>query len=197
MTRNSINTTLGTAILGALALGGCGGDDTSQAPVPADVSIAAAPTPSPTPTPTPTGGQSPATAGSGFVAAQQWKGLFAAMDIKAETGDHELELKTKGETDVHVVRNAIGIGGQSGWHTHPGPSLITVTIGEIAAYEGDDPSCTPTIYRAGEGFIDPGGEDVHLLRNESGAPAETVAVQFLPKGATRRIDAPRPENCPF
>jgi hypothetical protein len=38
---------------------------------------------------------------------------------------------------------------------------------------------------------------VHLLRNESDASAETVAIQILPKDATRRIDAPDPGNCAF
>jgi quercetin dioxygenase-like cupin family protein len=105
--------------------------------------------------------------------------------------------ETKEESDVYVTRNAIAVGGHSGWHTHPGPSLIIVTLGEIMAYDADDPPCTPTRYRAGAGFVDPGDGHVHLLRNESGAPAETVAVQFLPKDATRRIDAPAPGNCPF
>jgi hypothetical protein len=66
----------------------------------------------------------------------------------------------------------------------------------VTNYVGDDPSCTPHTYTAGEGFIDPGGGDVHLLRNETGAPAETIAVQLLPKDAVRRIDVPAPGNCP-
>jgi quercetin dioxygenase-like cupin family protein len=138
-----------------------------------------------------------ATPGSGFTAAQQWKGVFGAINVKSKTDGHKLKLKTKGVSDVYVTRNAIAVGGHSGWHTHPGPSLIIVTVGEIMAYDGDDPTCTPTRYTAGEGFVDPGGGHVHLLRNESGAPAETVAVQILPKDATRRIDTPAPGNCNF
>jgi quercetin dioxygenase-like cupin family protein len=139
-----------------------------------------------------------ATPGSGFTPAQQWKGVFDQIDVQSvDMPRHLVKLKTKGTSDVYVTRNAIAVGGHSGWHTHPGPSLILVTAGEITAYDGDDPSCTPTRYRAGEGFVDPGGDHVHLLRNETDAPAETVAVQFLPKGATRRIDAPAPGNCPF
>ena len=82
---------------------------------------------------------------------------------------------------------------------HPGPSLITVTIGEITAYDSSDPLCAPKVYRAGEGFVD-SGDHAHLLKNESGAAAETVAVQFLPVGAGRRIDVPAdevPSNCSF
>ncbi len=138
-----------------------------------------------------------ATPGQGFTAVQQWKGVFDSIDIKNETDDHELELRTKGLSDVYVTRNAIAVGGHSGWHTHPGPSLITVTEGWIMAYDGDDPTCTPTRYDIGEGFVDHGDGHVHLLRNESGAPAETVAVQILPQGSTRRIDSPAPGNCPF
>jgi quercetin dioxygenase-like cupin family protein len=139
-----------------------------------------------------------ATDPSGFKAAQQWKGVFDKVDVRVnDLPGHRVKIKTKGDSDVYVTRNAIDPGGQSGWHTHPGPSLIIVTVGEITAYDGDDPRCRPTRYGVGEGFVDPGDGHVHLLRNESGAPAETVAVQFLPKDATRRIDAPAPGNCGF
>lgn len=139
-----------------------------------------------------------ATPGSGFTAAQQWKGVFGEIDAHVvDMPRHQVKLKTKGESDVWITRNAIAIGGHSGWHTHPGPSLIVVTVGEITAYNADDPSCTGTVYTQGQGFVDPGGGSVHLLRNESAAPAETVAVQFLPRGADRRIDAPDPGSCPF
>lgn len=139
-----------------------------------------------------------ATPGSGFVGTQVAKGLYDPMDIKAEKTDKwDLFLKTKADSDVYVFRNAIAIGGQSGWHTHPGPSLITVTVGEVVVYDGDNPLCTSKVYRVGDGIIDVGGGDVHLIRNESGAVAETVAVQFLPVGADRRQDRPKPTNCPF
>ena len=143
-----------------------------------------------------TAGPASATPASDFTAVQQHKGVYAPMEVKAEDGSWELELKTKGITDLHVVRNSIAVGGQSGWHRHPGPSLITVTVGEITAYDSEDPLCSPRRYTAGQGFIDY-GHHAHLLRNESGAAAETVAVQYLPKDAPRRIDADAPNNCTF
>ena len=140
-----------------------------------------------------------ATPQSGFTPAQQWKGEFGELDLKAnDAKPFQVKLKTKGDTDVYVTRNAIAVGGQSGWHTHPGPSLIIVTAGRVTAYDGDDASCTPKVYETGTGFVDPGDGHVHLLRNEGTEPAETVAVQFLARGATRRIDIPvAPGNCAF
>jgi quercetin dioxygenase-like cupin family protein len=139
-----------------------------------------------------------ATTPTGMASIQVSKGLFGEINVKTHNfPPHKVKLKTKGDSDVYVIRNTFDPGGSSGWHTHPGPSLITVTSGEITAYEGDDSTCTPKVYRTGEGFVDPGDGHVHLLRNETSAPAETVAVQILPKGALRRIDAPDPGNCPF
>jgi quercetin dioxygenase-like cupin family protein len=143
------------------------------------------------------------TPASGFTAVQQWKGVYPAFtlntasDRKADKDDKwDVKLMTKDTSDIYVTRNSIAVGGQSGWHSHPGPSLITVTTGTIRVYESTDPACSPTTYHAGQGFVDY-GDHAHLLRNESGAAAETVAVQFLPTGATRRIDEPKPTNCNF
>jgi quercetin dioxygenase-like cupin family protein len=129
------------------------------------------------------------------------KSLFDQIHLRAHahTADHwKAQVKTHGLSDVYVVDNKFAPGGTSGWHSHPGPSLIPVVSGTVTNYEGDDPSCTPHTYTAGAGFVDPGGGHVHLLRNETGAPAETIAVQLLPTGADRRIDVdPAPGNCPF
>jgi hypothetical protein len=63
-------------------------------------------------------------------------------------------------------------------------------------YESDSPNCTPTVYHAGESFTDLGCGDIHLVRNEGTVPAMDVAVQIVPAGAPRRIDADQPASCP-
>ena len=106
-------------------------------------------------------------------------------------------LKTivKGDSDVYVIRNTWPVGAHSGWHTHPGPSLITVISGELTVYEAD--SCaTPVVYHAGESFTDLGCGDVHLIRNEGTVCAVNIVVQIIPAGLPRRIDADQPANCP-
>lgn len=105
--------------------------------------------------------------------------------------------KTRGLSDLYVQTNEWDPGGSTGWHTHPGHSLILVTAGEVSVYEGNDPECKPHVYSKGMGFVDPGGEHVHLIRNEGTVPAATVAVQLIRAGAPRRIDMPDPGNCRF
>jgi uncharacterized cupin superfamily protein len=105
--------------------------------------------------------------------------------------------KTKGPSDLYVQSNIWAPGGTTGWHTHPGHSLIIVTAGTVTAYEGDDPSCTRHDYTPGMGFVDPGGDHVHVLRNEGMVEARTVAVQLIPAGAERRINAEGNSACSF
>lgn len=108
-----------------------------------------------------------------------------------------IRIDTKSVSELFVVRNTFAVNSSSGWHTHPGPSLISVVEGTISAYDGDDPTCTPHLYTAPASFIDDGGEHTHLLRNESSeTQAITVAVQLIPEGEVRRIDAPNPGFCP-
>ena len=38
-------------------------------------------------------------------------------------------LRTHGITDLYVVDNVLAPGGTTGWHTHPGPSLIISRVG--------------------------------------------------------------------
>ena len=105
--------------------------------------------------------------------------------------------KTKGSSDVYVQSNVWTPGGSTGWHSHPGGSLIIVTAGAVTDYEGHDPACKPHVYTQGMGFVDPGGDHVHILRNEGNVVAQTTAVQLIPAGAARRIEVADPGNCHF
>ena len=151
-----------------------------------------------------------ATPSSGLTTTQLAKSRFADIDVRAIVNAHthpadvwRSRVRTHGPSDVYVVDNKLAAataatpGGTTGWHSHPGPSLIEVVAGSVTNYEGDDPNCTPHVYPAGTGFVDAGGTDVHMLRNEGSAPAETIAVQLLPAGADRKIDAPDPGHCKF
>ena len=140
-----------------------------------------------------------ATPATGFVGTTIAKATLAELDTHVHTvpGDWQAWLKTKGLSDLYVQSNVWQPGGSTGWHTHPGPSLVVVTAGTLTVYEGDDPSCTPHVYSPTgvNSFVDVGGGDVHMIKNEGSEEARTIAVQFVPAGATRRIDAPAPAAC--
>jgi len=147
------------------------------------------------------GGTVLATTQSGVSTTIEAKSTFGRLDLRgfaftpgARPPLWLAHISTFGASDVYVVDNTIAPGGTTGWHSHPGPSLIHVVAGTVTNYEAR--GCTSRVYTAGTGFVDPGGSSVHMLRNEGSVPAETIAMQFLPKGAARRIDEPAPVNCP-
>jgi hypothetical protein len=138
-----------------------------------------------------------ATPGSGNTSSNVSVGQFDDIRVATHVDAHKVLIDTKGDSDVYVVSNVFVPGGHSGWHTHPGPSLITVKSGTITVYDGGDPNCSATVYTTGQGFVDPGDGRIHILRNEGSVNAETIAVQILPHGAVRRIDVPNPGYCAF
>jgi hypothetical protein len=108
----------------------------------------------------------------------------------------KVAVKAKPALDVAVQSIVFQPGGQSGWHSHPGPVFISVVAGEMTFYESDDPDCEPIVRRVGEGYLDT-GEHAHIARNETTEPATNVVTYFAPPGAALRIDQPDPGNCSF
>jgi mannose-6-phosphate isomerase-like protein (cupin superfamily) len=128
--------------------------------------------------------------------------FFESIKVNAHadddgTGAHKVKIVARDPSDVFVVRNTVAPGGYSGWHTHPGPSVVSVTSGTATVYSGTDPSCAGVTYPAGTGFIDEGGGHVHMVRNQGAVPLVLVAFQIVPHGIARRQDAPDPGFCPF
>ena len=123
-------------------------------------------------------------------------GRFDPIDSKTKTGDWKARIKTKGDSDLHVIQNTIVPGGSFGWHSHPGPSLVIIKSGTATFYMADDPTCSPHVVHTGEGFVD-SGHDTHIVRNEGSVDLVTVVASLVPAGATRRIDEPDPGNCHF
>ena len=132
-----------------------------------------------------------ATPGSGLtITSLSGPATLGSIDTKSETDGLEIEIKTKGSSDVFVARIQIAPGGRGGWHSHPGPSIISVVSGTATFYQGDDPN-TPHLYFAGSGFVED-ADLVHDVRNEGDTDLELVVVQIVPLGAPRRIDEPAP-----
>jgi hypothetical protein len=118
------------------------------------------------------------------------------FNIKRITGDWHMEIKAKPAFDIAVQTINFDAGGQSGWHSHPGPVFIQVVSGTMTFYESDDPTCSPIVRTAGQGYLDL-GEHAHIARNETRLPAQNVVTYFAPPGAVLKIDQPDPGTCPF
>lgn len=139
-----------------------------------------------------------ATTGSGTTSTLIGRATFAeAFHVKRAAADGwDVKVKATPALDVAVQRIVFQPGGQSGWHSHPGPVFISVVEGTMTFYESDDPDCAPTVRHAGEGFLDV-GDHAHIARNETSDPATNVVTYLAPPGAALRIDEPNPGNCPF
>jgi quercetin dioxygenase-like cupin family protein len=152
-------------------------------------------------TPTaPAGGKPELTPSSGGSATQLGRAAFAAPDgksikVKRTDKDWQFELSAKPAFDLAVQQVAFEPGGQSGWRTETGPILIQVVTGTLTFYSAEDPTCSPIVLTAGQGWFG-SGEYPHLVRNETNASAETLLTAFVPPGADIRVDADQPGNCP-
>ena len=102
--------------------------------------------------------------------------------------------------DTAFQQVTIDPGGHTGWHTHPGPTFVSVTQGEGTLYHGAraGAGCSGHKYGVGAGFFQPSA-DVHNLRNEGAVPLVVHAFYVLPAGTPStsiRTDQPQPANCP-
>jgi quercetin dioxygenase-like cupin family protein len=150
-----------------------------------------------------------ATPAVGFTTTTLLRGKLGEIDVLSRSAapsssedDRQIETwlslqKIKGPADLYVQSNAWKPGGSTGWHIHAGHSLIIVNEGTVTEYEGHDPECKPHVYTKGMRFVDPGGEHIHILRNEGDVVAQTTAIQVIAAGAARRIDVEDPGNCHF
>jgi quercetin dioxygenase-like cupin family protein len=119
------------------------------------------------------------------------RGTYDSFKVKSNPKSPvDLQVKAKSSMDIVVRRHDYAAGGITGWHQHPGPIFITVTQGQLTYYEYDDPTCSPHVVTAGHGFVDTG--DGHLVRNESGQPAQDVSVIFAPVAGAFRTELAAP-----
>jgi quercetin dioxygenase-like cupin family protein len=98
-----------------------------------------------------------------------------------------------GPGDVTVQGATYQPGQTSGWHSHTGMHAVMVLSGTVTFYDGQ---CQGRSYGPGETYV--GGQDVHVVRNETVAPAELAVTYLFPAGqahTTFHVDARPPAGC--
>jgi hypothetical protein len=137
-----------------------------------------------------------ATPGSGVFGPVQARGTLPEdLIVNSKSGVH---LKTKGSADVVTQQIVIAGGGHTGWHSHPGPVLVTVKRGAMRVIYADDPTCEGSVYEVGDSFVDRGDENVHIARNVSASDElEFWATYLVPgaPGSAIRLDEAAPSDC--
>jgi len=98
------------------------------------------------------------------------------------------ELETEGPSTTSIQDAAYSVGGQNGWHSHPGWVACTVLSGSIRWY---DENCKPTVYTAGDSWVE--GSKVHAFRNIGTGTVHLMAVFITAQGQALRTDEPAPE----
>jgi quercetin dioxygenase-like cupin family protein len=97
--------------------------------------------------------------------------------------------------DIFVQHVRLGPNAPTGWHTHPGPALVSVVKGSLTYEDAKANVCNRVIYAAGEGFVDRGFGHVH--RAVAGPDGVDFYVTYVlpPESASHVIGASAPAEC--
>ena len=139
------------------------------------------------------------TAGSG-VSVEVLSPLLAADAFKVEREEGEWKVRAKGSASkIMTIRVTFQPGGYSGWHSHPGITIVSVVSGTATFFESDDPTCSPHLMPAGTAAVEKiDSSHTRFIRNEGTVPLVFLATHIVPPSATgTRIDEPDPGTCPF
>jgi quercetin dioxygenase-like cupin family protein len=120
-------------------------------------------------------------------------GSIVSTVIGAGSTDATYRFRARPGTNTVVASFTFGANSSTGWHTHPGRTLVTVKSGTFTVYHAED--CEPLVYGPGDAFVEL-PTTVHVGRNETSQPVELGVVFFrVPIGGNPRIDQPQPEDC--
>ncbi|MGB9956441.1 cupin domain-containing protein [Haloferax prahovense] len=121
--------------------------------------------------------------------------VAATFRLKYDDGDRTIVSNLPRDASTTIFAKVTwDPAGTSGWHTHPGPVIVSVVEGELELINERD--CIARIYSAGEAFIDPGQGNIHIASNPSQRENAVAYATFLgvPAGAPATVLVP-PVTC--
>jgi hypothetical protein len=143
-------------------------------------------------------GNACATPGAGSAVTPLANSSLKAFDVVVEkSSDWKITFSTTNTSTVLFQTITVQPGGHTGWHSHSGPVVVAIKSGSLTIYEAHGGQCHSERYDTGAAFIDSGGDHVHLGRNEGSEPVVLYATYVLPQGGASRVDAVKPDACPF
>ena len=114
-------------------------------------------------------------------------------NFEANSDGIEVESQ-RTSADIAIAKVVIEPGGSTGWHHHPGVTLVSIASGTVTEY---DNKCEKSVHKAGEGFVE-SNDAVHVVRNKGNVKAVLYATFLVPTNTTDeglRVDEPKPSNC--
>ena len=121
-------------------------------------------------------------------------GVAAQFRLQYENGRTIVSNLPRDASTVVFAKVTWDREGTSGWHTHPGPVVVSVVAGELELVNARD--CVPRRYGPGEAFVDPGQGSVHIATNTSSSDQAVAYATFfgVPAGTSPTIMVP-PVEC--
>jgi quercetin dioxygenase-like cupin family protein len=133
-----------------------------------------------------------ATTGTGFSSENLGRATLGPFRIVLEPEPDPLSADT---TDVTMHKVSMDVGGNSGWHVHPGPTFGVVTQGEVEFTRLTKEGCVKQVFGPGEGFLEPANE-VHIARNAGEEPLVIYLTRLnIPVGGATTDSSPEEPNC--
>jgi len=128
-------------------------------------------------------------------------GLKSELLVRSAAGQFQLADRSMrfylgaGEpTDIALVRATLEPGGSTGWHTHPGPSMVLVGEGAMTVQEQRRGKCVTHSVSAGNAIEHPDG--AHNFINNGTTQVVFYVTYFVKAGATPLlVDAATPRGC--
>jgi quercetin dioxygenase-like cupin family protein len=102
-----------------------------------------------------------------------------------------IALAAERPIDVAIAHLTFAVDGSTGWHKHPGPTVVTVISGELTVTDG---KCRTKLYEAGDSFVEQGPRR-HLAVNTAGTTTKTNVTFFVPQGAPALTVPVAPPTC--
>jgi quercetin dioxygenase-like cupin family protein len=104
----------------------------------------------------------------------------------AEIEANGIEFSSPSNSKVAVVQGDFEAGSSTGWHTHPGLTVVVVKSGTVTNRTGCN---APVTYGAGASFVEPPNTPINV---SAAAPARVITTLIFPSGMASRTDVNAP-----
>lgn len=110
----------------------------------------------------------------------------------SEISAHGIDFSSRKNARVIVQTGEFAGGGKSGWHTHPGLTIVTVIDGTVSNRTGCDAA---VVYAKGDSFVEPPDTPISVDNTSDTLLAHVVATLVVPDGMAPRTNVTAPV-CP-